>query len=569
MFVFRLNRVPRALLVAVLLAGTYATAATQSKKGSNSSATAAADVSRNLRAITAAGQLSDLRWPNFPDYKPHLVEFYTAAGYAPAWLRDGQPTPQALQMIEIFKQAHLEGLNDEDYDADRWAARLATLNSKPTTADQARFDAAMTVCAMRYVSDTRIGRINPQKLKFGFDVDEKKLELAVFLKDKLVSAPDVKPALEAILPTAAGYARLKTQLARYEELAKQDDGEKLPPPPGLLFPGGPYAGVPRLVKLLTLVGDMPASAPPPSDPTIYDGAVVEGVKKFQMRHGIEPDGALDAETIDAMNVPLSVRVEQIKLSMERFRWFLNKYPQPPVVVNLPEFRLRALNDQMRPALFMLVDVGDQYDHQTPIFEDSITYIVFRPYWDVPSDIIKNEIVPSMEDDPSYLSEFNFEVVTPTGELVSSPPPNATLMAELKAGRLRVRQKPGPNNALGLVKIIFPNSFNVYMHDTPVDEARFSKSRRDQSHGCIHLKRPAEMAAFLLRDKPEWTLQKVQEAMKSGPDNQTVTLTNPVPILLVYGTAVVREDNNIYFFKDIYGHDATLEAALAKGYPYPW
>jgi murein L,D-transpeptidase YcbB/YkuD len=321
--------------------------------------------------------------------------------------------------------------------------------------------------------------------------------------------------------------------------------------------------------LLKLVGDLPPNATLPTEPQIYDGAIVEAVKKFQKRHGIDPDGYLDAATIEELNVPLSVRAEQIRLTMERFRWFLNNYPQPPVVINLPEFRLHAFNDQMQPTLAMTVDVGDQYYFQTPVFEDMIKYLVFRPYWEVPLDIQKNEIVPAIEEDKHYLQDNNFEVMSAAGEVVTSKTVSPAVLNDLKAGRCRARQKPGPENALGLVKIIFPNQYNVSLHDTPVSEKRFTKARRDQSHGCIHMKRPVDMAAWLLRDKPEWTLDKVRQAMKDGPDNQTVMLTNPVPILIVYGTAVVREDGDIYFYKDIYGYDAKLEEALAKGYPYPW
>jgi murein L,D-transpeptidase YcbB/YkuD len=193
--------------------------------------------------------------------------------------------------------------------------------------------------------------------------------------------------------------------------------------------------------------------------------------------------------------------------------------------------------------------------------------VFRPYWNVPPSILRGEIVPAIGRDRNYIALKGFEVTTPDGKVVTDGPISDDVFSRLKAGKLAVRQKPGPTNALGLVKLMFPNEHNVYLHSTPAP-ALFSKSRRDFSHGCLRVEKPAELAAWALRNNPEWTLERVQAAMQTGPDNVTVKLARPIPVFIVYATALAYENGEVHFYDDIYGHDASLEKALAKGYPYP-
>jgi len=195
------------------------------------------------------------------------------------------------------------------------------------------------------------------------------------------------------------------------------------------------------------------------------------------------------------------------------------------------------------------------------------YVVLRPYWEVPYSITRAETVPHILRDPGYLAKENMEVVDSGQNVVSAGTVSGEVLDQLRAGKLFVRQQPGPKNSLGLVKFVFPNSYNVYMHDTPSTEL-FAKSRRDFSHGCIRLERPADLAAWVLRDNPGWTPQRIQAAM-NGATTQQVNLAHPIPVLIVYATVVVPEDGLVHFYDDIYGHDAALEKALAKGYPYPW
>ena len=520
-----------------------------------------------LRALVASGRLEDLRWPNFPDYRAQVENLYRRSGYATVWIRKGQPTPQALEMISILRQADSKGLLAEDYDSPNWPGRLALLQTRHTPSDEARFDVALTVLTMRYVSDLRMGRINPRHFEFGLEVGPKKLDLSKLVETRLLKGTNLKAALASIEPSLATYGELQRSLLKYMRLAKQDDGEKLPDPHGIVFSGTLYDGVPRLARLLRLVGDLPESAVIPADSRLYDGPLVEAVKRFQERHGLRPDGYLTVDTLEQLNVPLSDRVEQIRLTLERYRWLRYDSPQPPIVINIPGSRLYALRKDGSVALSMTVDVGDEYD-RTPVLEGEIEYLVFRPYWGVPLNIQRDEIVPNIKDDPDYLSENHFEVINPDGETVSNGRVSSEVLQQLRAGKLHVRQKPGPDNSLGLLKFVFPNRYDVYLHDTPAWGHYFAAPDRNISHGCIHLKEPAQLAAWVLRDKPKWTLERVQQAMQSGQDNLRVNLTKPVPVLILYMTAAVREDGDINFYRDIYGYDAQLRQALNKGYPYP-
>jgi murein L,D-transpeptidase YcbB/YkuD len=395
-------------------------------------------------------------------------------------------------------------------------------------------------------------------------------DLAEFLKDQVVSASDVAGALAQVEPSYPGYKRTIKALQTYVELAKKDDWEQLQPAPAkkAIVPGDAYPGIPRLARLLRLMGDLPPNIDIPADQTIYDGQLAEAVKNFQRRLGRDPNGRIDSQTLADLNVPLSRRVRQMQLTLERWRWLPDSYEKAPIVANIPEFRLRAYDKNFNVGVTMNVVVGKAYGgHNTPVFGDTMQYVVFRPYWEVPYSITKGEMVPHLVADPDYLAKKGFEVVDGKQYVVADATVTPEVLAQLRAGKLFIRQKPGPKNALGLVKFIFPNSYNVYMHDTPATEL-FAQSKRDFSHGCIRLEKPAELAAWVLRDNPGWTPERIRAAM-SGATTQQVNLERPIPVLILYATVIVLEDGIVHFYDDIYGQDAALEKALAKGYPYPW
>jgi murein L,D-transpeptidase YcbB/YkuD len=533
----------------------------------NSQSTAASpQITQNgIRDLVASGRLEDLRWPEFPDYKSYLTSFYASSGYQPAWTHAAQPTSQALSMIGLFKEALKKGLEPEDYDASRWDNRLRAMQS--SEADPARFDVALTVCTMRLVSDLRIGRINPQHFKFGLSVEHKKYDLAQFVRDRLLSASDLPAVVDGVEPPFTGYRRTQAALVRYAELAGRYEYEELPTSPKPVDPGQTYAGVPRLARFLLLVGDLSPNATPPADSQTYDGALVEAVKHFQRRHGLKDDGRLGSDTLRQLNVPLSNRVLQLQLALERWRWLPLEFSAPPIVVNIPDFRLRALDENNKVTLDMRVVVGKSMPTQTPVFSRDMTYVVLRPYWNVPPSILRGEIVRAIQRDRNYIANKRYEVTTVNGTVVTSGTISDEVLADLKAGKLAIRQRPGPTNALGLVKLIFPNEFNVYLHSTPAPEL-FSRTRRDFSHGCIRVEKPAELTAWVLRNNSDWSVSRVQQAMEHGKDNVTITLNQGVPVFIVYATALAYENGEVHFYDDIYGHDAKLAQVLSKGYPYP-
>jgi murein L,D-transpeptidase YcbB/YkuD len=522
-----------------------------------------------LRTAISAGNLPDLRWPDFSDYSKHVQKFYEFNGYSLWWVKGMEPTAQARRAIAVMLDAGQKGLFPDDYDGNRWSARFASLKpvaQQPMEADALKFDLELTVCMMRYVSDLHIGKVNPKHFAFALDEESRKYDLAEFLKEHVVNGDDVDAALAQIEPPYPGYRRTLEALQTYTALVSKDDGKQLPPTKKPIVPGDAYPGVPRLTRLLMLVGDLPADASVPGDPPVYEGALVDAVKNFQRLHGRDPNGRIDAQTLADLNVPLSQRVQQMRLTLERWRWLPDSYSNAPIIANIPEFRLRAYDKDFNIAVTMNVVVGKSHGHNTPVFTETMRYVVFRPYWEVPFSITRSEMVPHILRDPDYLAKNGLEVVDSRQTVVAAGTVSSDVLSQLRAGKLFVRQKPGPKNSLGLVKFLFPNSYNVYMHDTPAHEL-FAKSRRDFSHGCIRLERPADLAAWVLRDNPGWNAERIRAAM-NGETTQQVNLLHPIPVLILYATVIVLEDGLVHFYDDIYGHDSSLEKVLAKGYPYP-
>jgi len=521
-----------------------------------------------LHGIVDSGRNADLRWPDFTPYKTEVAKLYETNGYSLVWVQGGGVRPQGLAVIELLQNANAKGLDAEDYDGSRWQGRLLKLGQKPSEQDLVSFDTALTVSAMRYIRAIHCGRVNPKEFKFQLDMGGQPLPLAEFIQTQVVNAGDPAAEIRKLEPPFLGYRKLLALLPVYEGYANQVEGEKLPTITKTVRPGQTYAGVVPLGRFLQIIGDIPAGAQLNPNATIYDGVLAEGVKHYQDRHGETPTGNLDARTINELNTPPAARIRQIKLTLERWRWLPHSFSQPPVVVNLPEYRARAMNPDGTVAFYKNVIIGKAYGHKSPIFEKEIQYVVFRPYWEVTPSIQRNEIVPHIQKDPDYIDKHNFEVVTPKGEVVTDNQVSPEVLEGIKSGHLMVRQKPGSTNSLGLVKIIFPNPDNVYLHGTDVPEL-FSQDVRDFSHGCIRVQKPEDLVAWVLRNNPGWDLERVKATMNGEKNNLQVNLVTRIPVLIVYGTATVNEENQIRFFDDIYGYDAALEKALAAGYPYAW
>jgi len=486
---------------------------------------------------------------------------------APIWIdAAGYPTRDAREALALLRHAADEGLDPADYNSASLDSRTAALEAqpRPSIEDAATFNAALTEGMVRYLRHLHSGRVDPRTAGFRMTVAADDHDFAAILRTAIAGHRLVETVAE-FTPPLVLYRELRSMLARYRSLAAGPSPESLPMFLTTVRPGESYAGLGALHHRLVTLGDLPADAPAPSVPFVYEGALVDGVKRFQIRHGLEPDGVLGAGTRAALRVPLATRVRQIELALERLRWLPHLGDERFVAVNIPMFRLWAWDSippNGAPSFDMGVIVGRALNTRTPVFVEEMRSVIFRPYWNIPSSILRHEILPAVERDPEYLGRQNMEIVSGSGDDARSVPATAENLARLRQGGLRVRQRPGPNNALGLVKFVFPNDENVYMHGTPAPQL-FSRFRRDFSHGCVRLEDPIALAEWVLNDQPEWTRDRILAAMH-GNESRLVNLRKPIQVILFYITAVVMpDDGTIRFAEDIYGHDLKLEKALAS------
>jgi len=548
----------------ILRADTRAADSPDASAASTPGAAAPTPAETQLLALIDSGKLADLRWPDFSDYRDRVRAFYAAGGDHLAWTSNGSPILQAGALIEQLKLAPAEGLNPEDYDGSRWDARIAALQPSPPSSDTlARFDLALTISAIRFISDLHSGRSTAERARIGFKPEPGKFDVPAVLRNQILPAANMQTAIDAVQPPYDGYGRAKNALATYLKLAAEGDTKLLPIPSPSIHPGSKYPAAMDLAARLSQLGDLPSNINVSAVQGVYSGPLVEGVNYFQKRHGLDQDGVLGKGTVTELNRPLSYRVQQLQYTLERYRWIPASFPQPPLVVNLPEFRLRTMHRQPAPFITMKVVVGKAFARQTPAFADYMQYVIFHPYWNVPISIQRAEMIPKIARDPAYLAENDFEVVDSSGNLITDGAITDGVLHGLGSGTYAIRQKPGKKNALGPIKFIFPNDYNVYLHGTPAT-GLFAKARRDFSHGCIRVENPAELAIWVLRNNPGWDADRLN-AMIAGNETMQVNLPKPIPVLIIYTTAVVEPDGEVHFFNDIYGYDKELRDALAAGY----
>jgi len=515
------------------------------------------ELQREIKALatTRAGADSET------DFEDDARALYSALGYSLAWFAGNQPTSQALQMIEELKHADEKGLPPEDYEGPSWDGRLAAFTpaKRPSDTEKIAFDVALTFSSMRFLTHLHHGRVDPGSLRFALSPERKSFDVSEFLRTNLLHTEDVRTAVRSVEPQFFAYRRTLDALHTYLALARKESGIPLPSALEGIRLGDSHSALPALAQRLQLFGDL--NVPERQGNLVYDRAVQSAVAHFQSRHGLDANGNLDRATLDQLNTPLARRVLQLQLTLERWRWLPPTFTVPPVVVNIPEFRLYAFREDHRVALEMNVVAGRAYRHETPVFISSMRSVVFRPYWNVPLSIQRNELLPEIDSDPNYLMENTFEIVDAVDQIPVNADDSQERDRKLKSGEWLLRQKPGPRNSLGLVKFELPNPYEIYLHGTPAQEL-FAKSRRDFSHGCIRVEDPVALAVWILRQNPEWSEERIRSAMNDEATLR-VSLKEPIPVWILYGTAVVPENGEVHFLEDIYGHDAALERALEK------
>jgi murein L,D-transpeptidase YcbB/YkuD len=477
----------------------------------------------------------------------HTKRLYQLYGNNPLWLTsDGLHEARTKALTNAILGANADGMRLNDYPIGALATAIAALKqTKTPTAEQlATADVLLTASYTSLGEDLLTGQIDPRTVAQSWHVDPEEENIDSALVRNL-RYEQLDKALATMRPTDDDYAGLSKELQKWRVIVAKGGWQPVPAVSGNVKPGG-SASPAVLTAIRTRLaaegitagtgsGDS-ASAAPAASGSVYDRSLAGAVAEFQRRHSINVDSALGKETIDAMNVPASYRLGEIAANMERYRWLPRSFGQRYIFVNVPAFRLEAY-DSGQKVMEMKVIVGQEYeDKATPVFADSMETVVFRPYWNVPPSIARKEIFPKGS---AYMAANNMETYT-------------------QGGQTAVRQRPGPKNALGFVKFLFPNDFNIYLHDTPNHEL-FDKDVRAFSHGCIRVEKPAELAQWVLG----WPADKVDQAMKDGPDDRGVKLPHKVPVYITYFTAYIN-NGQLYFGNDLYGRDDKLVAVVMPG-----
>jgi murein L,D-transpeptidase YcbB/YkuD len=495
---------------------------------------------------------------------PALCEFYERRGFAPAWTEE-----KPEQLIRAVRESEADGLDPQDY----LLAALEDMNRRTTggsaeAATLADRDLLFTESLIRLGYHLLFGIVDPMELDpvSNYTRTIHDLDPPAAL-ERLMSDADIAAVIEREKPSHPAYRGLKAELAAFRALKERGGWESVPAG-ATLRPGDTDPRVAAVRTRLAATGDFPAGAPADSagaadghdvalTEDTYDEALADAVRAFQSRHGLEADGVIGPRTLEEMNTPVDRRIDQVRVNLERARWLLHDIGGTFVIVNVAGFRLYVVHDgevrwQTR------VQVG-KMARKTPVFRSELTYLVLNPTWTVPPLLRDEDILPKQRSDPSTLSRMKIKVLTGDGKVVDP----STIDWSRSWGRkfpYILRQEAGPGNALGRVKFMFPNEFAVYLHDTP-DQALFEKEERAFSSGCIRVEDPLRLAELLLEPQEGWTREEIERVIATGK-TRSVTLAEPVPVLLAYWTTW-NENGVFQFRRDLYGRDSRVLAALEE------
>ena len=481
-----------------------------------------------------------------------LAEVYERRNFAPNWTG----REEVAELLTAIRNAYLDGLDPQDYhlkEVEYVYDELGKGNLQ-SAHEQAALDVMLSDSLFRLGYHQRFGKVNPENLDSNWNFKRRlRNEDPAMTMQEAMDAPSLLAYLDEFVPRGPLYRRLRTALADYRALA-QAGGWLTIPAGATLKPGASDVRVPAIAARLAATGDIAKGY---AGEEAYGDALTAAVRRFQSRHGLDPDGVIGPATLSAMNVPVEARIEQLRVNLERARWVLDDVDDYLIVVNIAGFRAYVVRNG-QTVWETAVQVGRAYQ-QTPVFRDEMKYVVFNPTWTVPYSIATKEMLPKIKADPGYFDSRNFEVRDRSGTPVD---PNSIDWSQLSAGNFpyTLVERPGASNAMGRVKFMFPNEHAVYLHDTPSKWA-FDRAERTFSHGCVRIQNPFDFAEILL-GSAGWDKDKIQATLDSL-QTETVYLPEPVPVLLLYWTAEAAPDGDLHFYPDVYSRDRAIAQAMTE------
>lgn len=483
--------------------------------------------------------------------RERLQDFYSRRQFHPAW----SSAHAQQQLLQALADSYDDGLDPADYYLPL-LRELSTQAAAPqaTATLKAQYDLLLTEALLRLSYHLSFGKVDPESFdaqwNYGRTLSNRDVSQQI---EAAIASDQVYERIAALKPTHFLYARLKQELLRQRTLEKAGGWSALPAGPALK-PGASDARVPALRARLIFSGDLTDTAPP--DPLLYDATLVTAVKRYQQRTGLDADGAVGAGTLKQLNIPVAERITQLRVNLDRGRVLLQDLPAEFVVVNIAGYSVYLVRGE-NTVWSGRAQVGKTY-RRTPIFRSKITYLVWNPTWTVPPGIIRNDILPAARRDPSSITKRGLRVLDGSGREVD---PASVDWSRFSSGHIpyTLRQDPGPKNALGRVKLMFPNDYQVYLHDTP-SQSLFDSAQRAFSSGCVRVERAPELARLLLDDPQVWNSESIDKVIAGGK-LQNVTLKQQMPVLLTYWTAWVDPQGGANFRDDIYGQDAKWAAGL--------
>jgi len=494
-----------------------------------------------------------------------VAKYYETQQFQPAW----QDTAKLDELVASIDDLRNDGLDPNDYHFEALQSyRLDVRMKTPLTLqDRANLELLATDAFMLGLYHVYVGKVDPVKLSSQWNFSQRQtlsFEEGLQRFSARLAAGEIREAFGSARPSHVWYQRGRERLKDYRAIAAAGGWPAIADGP-TMKPGLSDARVPVLRRRLEITKDLvpvPADGAT-ADPNFYDATLEQAVKAFQERHGLTQDGAIGPGTRNAMNVPVEQRIDQIRVNLERARWTLHEMKGEFVLVDVAGFYVSFFrNDE--PVWTSKVVVGRD-ERETPIFRSKITYVVFNPTWTIPPGILVKDKLPDLKRNPGALKKMNIRVLDGSGREVNPYSVNWKQYGPSRLPPYQFVQDPGPNNALGLVKIMFPNPYLVYLHDSPA-KSLYEQDQRTFSSGCIRVQKAFDLAELVLND-PQWNKQAM-DAVIATKETRTVNLKQPVPVLILYWTAQPRPDGQVVFRNDIYGRDPVTLAALNSDFRLP-